>query len=329
MENESAPATTTAPKRVLITGAAGYIGRLVTRALADDPRTVERIVAADVRVLAPRERISGVEHIVLDVRDPDLAAVVKTEQIDTVIHLAAIVSPTPGMPADLEYSVDVQGTRNVLEACVAGGVAQIIVTSSGAAYGYHPDNRALLTEDCPLRGNDEFPYSRNKRLVEEMLARYRSDHPSLSQLVFRPGTILGASVSNQITALFEKPIVMGLRGSATPFVFIWDRDVVTCIVEGAHARHAGIFNLAGDGVMTLREIAARLGKPYVSLPPAVVRGALTVLARFGLTRYGPEQTRFLQFRPVLSNARLKDELGYRPARTTRDVFELYCENRTA
>ncbi len=317
------------PRRVLITGAAGYVGRLVTEALASAPGSVERIIAADVREVRPGDRIDGVEHVVLDVRDPDVAEVVKSANIDAVVHLAAIVSPKPGTPPELEYSVDVEGTRNVLDACVAGGVAQIIVTSSGAAYGYHADNRALLTEDCPLRGNDEFPYARNKRLVEEMLARYRADHPSLGQLVFRPGTILGASVSNQITAMFEKPVVMGLRGSATPFVFIWDKDVVDCILAGLHKGHTGIFNLAGDGVMTLREIAARLGKPYVSVPPTVVRGALSVLERLGLTRYGPEQVRFLQYRPVLSNERLKREFGYRPARTTRDVFELYCENRAS
>lgn len=314
-------------KNVLITGAAGYIGRLATAAFAGDPRTIERIVAADVRPVADEDRIDGVDHILLDVRAGDMAEIFRAENIDTVVHLAAIVSPKPGTSPELEYSVDVDGTRNVLEACVAAGVSQIVVTSSGAAYGYHSDNSALLTEDCPLRGNDEFPYARNKRLVEEMLARYRDDHPELVQLVFRPGTILGASVSNQITALFEKPVVMGLRGSATPFVFIWDRDVVTCITEGVHNRRSGIYNLAGDGVMTLREIAQRLGKRYIAVPPTVVKGALSVLSRFGLSRYGPEQVRFLQYRPVLSNERLKKEFGYKPACTTRDVFEIYRENR--
>jgi UDP-glucose 4-epimerase len=103
--------------------------------------------------------------------------------------------------------------------------------------------------------------------------------------------------------------------------------VVNCIVEGVHGSQTGIFNLAGDGVMTLREMADRLGKPYLPVSPSLLERALTVLGRRGLTRYGPEQMRFLQYRPVLSNERLKREFGYRPQKTTREVFDLYAESR--
>ncbi len=65
---------------------------------------------------------------------------------------------------------------------------QIIVTSSGAAYGYHADNPEWLTEDDPVRGNEAFAYSHHKRLVEEMLAVCRTQHPELRQVVLRVGT---------------------------------------------------------------------------------------------------------------------------------------------
>ncbi|HBC18981.1 MAG TPA: epimerase, partial [Alcanivorax sp.] len=118
------------------------------------------------------------------------------------------------------------GTRNVLDACVAAGVEQLVVTSSGAAYGYHPDNPAWLDEDDALRGNPEFPYSDHKRQVENLLAEYRQKHPALKQLVLRPGTVLGANTRNLITRLFEKPRLVAVAGSPSPFVFIWDQDVV-------------------------------------------------------------------------------------------------------
>ena len=50
--------------------------------------------------------------------------------------------------------------------------------------------------------------------------------PALEQVVFRVGTILGETTRNQITALFERPRLLAIRGAASPFVFIWDRDVV-------------------------------------------------------------------------------------------------------
>jgi UDP-glucose 4-epimerase len=320
----SANTTRSEREAVLITGAAGYIGGLVTAALAARPEGIRRIVAADVR--APAERLPGVTYLTLDVRSPELSAVLEQHRIDTVVHLAAIVTPGPGQSRQLQYSVDVEGTGNVLRACVARGVRKLIVTSSGAAYGYHADNASYLDEESPLRGNEAFAYAHHKRLVEQMLADYRERRPRLQQLVFRVGTILGASVSNQITALFEKPVVLGLSGVSTPFVFIWDGDVVACIEEGIHTDKTGVFNLAGDGAVTLREIALRLGKPYVQLPERLVAAALAGLRWLGRTQYGPEQVGFLKHRPVLLNRRLKQEFGYRPRYTSREVFELYRQS---
>ncbi|MCZ7656317.1 MAG: NAD-dependent epimerase/dehydratase family protein, partial [Rhodocyclaceae bacterium] len=131
-------------------------------------------------------------------------------------HLASIVTPGRESNREFEFSVDVKGTENVLIACTTTGVKKIIVSSSGAASGYHADNPAWLTEDCTLRGNEAFAYSHHKRLVEEMLARWRVEHPELQQVVFRIGTILGETVRNQITALFEKPRLIAIRGSDSP-----------------------------------------------------------------------------------------------------------------
>ncbi|MAG31676.1 MAG: epimerase [Deltaproteobacteria bacterium] len=313
---------------VLVTGGAGYIGGKVVAALADEPSEWERIVATDVRAPRAEQRHDRVIWETVDIRSAEIAALFEEHKVNTVVHLASIVTPPPGFTREDQYSVDVDGTRNVLEACVAAGVGKIIVTSSGAAYGYHADNDEWLDErDSPLRGNESFAYAHHKRLVEEMLARYREDHAELAQLVFRPGTVLGAGVSNQITALFERAFVLGLSRVATPFVFIWDEDVAACILKGIRTDRTGIYNLAGDGVMPLAEIARRLGKPLVSLPATLVDGALVVLCRLGLTQYGPEQTLFLKHRPVLSNRRLKEEFGYMPRMSSREVFETWCEGR--
>jgi UDP-glucose 4-epimerase len=174
-----------------------------------------------------------------------------------------------------------------------------------------------------VRGNEAFAYSHHKRLVEEMLADYRRDHPQLKQVVFRVGTILGETTRNQITALFERPRLIALRGSKSPFVFIWDRDVVGAIEHAIFSGKEGIFNVAGDGALGIQEIAARLGKRCLTIPPWLLRAALAVAHPLGLSRYGPEQVDFLRYRPVLDNRRLKEQFGYVPQLTSADVFELY------
>ena len=312
---------------ILITGAGGYLGSQLVAALAAGRDKVGCIVAADVREVPVERRLPGIEYVQADVRSPGLIQLFDQFKVDTVVHLASIVTPGKESNRQFEYSVDVQGTENVLIACTTTGVKKIIVSSSGAAYGYHADNPAWLTEDCPLRGNETFTYAHHKRLVEEMLARWRVEHPELQQVIFRIGTILGETVRNQITALFEKPRLIAIRGSDSPFVFIWDQDVVGCLLHAISSDKTGIFNVAGDGVLTIHEIAARLGKRCLVLPPGLLRFALSVLKTFGLTQYGPEQMDFLRYRPVLDNTRLKTGFGYVPKLTSVQVFDLYRKAR--
>lgn len=314
-------------RAVLVTGAGGYIGRQVVAALAADRRDLTTIVASDLHLPPVAQRLAGIDYLAADICSPALARSFDKYRIDVVVHLAAVVTPGRGSNRELEYKVDVLGTENVLEACLAAGVKKIIYTSSGAAYGYHADNPAWLEEHHPLRGNDAFAYARHKRLVEEMLAGYRQRQPQLEQLIFRPGFILGATTRNQITNLFEQKRIVGLKGADSPFVIIWDQDVVGAILKGIFGGGSGIYNLAGDGILTLPEMARLIGKPYLALPPGLVKAALWVGKRLGLTQYGPEQVGFLRYRPVLSNRRLKAQFGYVPRKTTREVFDFYLERR--
>ncbi len=318
------------PRSVLVTGAAGYIGRLTVAALAQRAPELGAIVALDVARVPQGRRLAGVVYETGDITSPDLAALLQRHAIDVVVHLASVVRAPKGLDipaADYAYRVDVEGTRNVLEACLAAGVTRLVVTSSGAAYGYHPDNPPWLDEDDPLRGNDDFPYARHKRLVEEMLAAWRRDHPELQQLIFRPGTVVGPAVHSPVTDLFEKPVMLGVLGSNTPFVFVWDQDVVACLVEGVLGDKTGIYNQAGDGALTPRELARLMRKPYVPLPAIALQAALATAKALGLTENGPERVKFLRYRPVLSNRRLKEEFGYTPRKTSREAFLYYAEAR--
>ncbi|MGO2745234.1 SDR family oxidoreductase [Microbacterium sp.] len=304
--------------RVLITGGGGFLGSHVAELLAAR-EDVELVVSADLRAGSERD---GIRTALMDVTDAAaIAPVLREHRIDTVVHLAAIVNP--GADVDLEYRVDVTGTANVLAACVETGVRRIVVSSSGAAYGYHPDNPAWIDESQPLRGNDVFPYSRHKRLVEEMLAERRRTNPELEQVIFRIGTILGPDVRNQITALWDGRRILRIAGSDSPFVFVWVDDVAAAMVCAATDGRPGIYNVAGSGAMTVSEIAARLGKPCLTVPAWALSVALRVGRMLRLTPHGPEKVIFLRYRPVLANRRLTQEFGFTPSRTSAEAFEEY------
>ncbi len=315
--------------RVLVTGAAGYTGTNLIRGLKG-----HTVLALDVRFEKNTPLTftnKKIHKVYSDVRDPEaLKKLFETFKPEAVVHLASIVTPGKKSSRAFEYAVDVIGTQNILRECVASKVKRLIVTSSGAAYGYHADNPVPLRETDPVRGNFEFAYSYHKRLVEEILKEHTATRKKPEVVIFRIGTILGEKTRNQITALFDKKSLPGIRGSDSPFVFIWDEDVVGAITHalkadkrGKFVAPAGVFNLAGDGSMTIDAIAARLRKKVRRWPALFLKALFGILKPLGLSRYGSEQVRFLQYRPVLDNTQLKTVFGYKPKKTSEEVFDYF------
>ena len=317
----------TQARTVLVTGASGLVGRQVVERLASAGEDRPRVVALDLREPEPSARREGVFYEIGDIRDPNISKLLEHHQVDAVVHLAAVVTPGPASSRALEYSIDVDGTRNVVDACLQTGVRQFVYTSSGAAYGYHADNPVPLRESDPLRGNEVFAYAWHKRLAEEYLAQMRAARPDLAQLIFRVGTILGKNVASPITALFERRAVVGVRGSDAPFVLVWDEDVADCIAKGIFEERSGVFNLCGDGAVALPEIARRLGRPYLPLPAPLLAGALRTLQALGVSSRGAEQVDFLRYRPVLDNEALKRDFGFTPRFDSLGCFEHYRRMR--
>ena len=314
--------------RVYVTGGSGFLGTSVVAALARElaDGAIELVVSGDLR--EPANRIDGVVYERADVTHAnDLLEQFQRHRITAVVHLAAIGTPGPNTTREDEYRIDVEGSRNVVNACVATGVERIVVSSSGAVYGYHADTPARIVETTPLRGNESYAYSHHKWLVELMLEDARVWHPQLEQVVFRIGTILGATVDNPITSDFEGSRVLSIAGTDSPFVFAWDEDVVACLVRAATVGPPGIYNVAGDGALTLREVARILGKRRLVVPARLLKAVLWVGSRLNLTGVGPEQVKFLQYRPVLLNTRLKEQFGYTPKKSSREALEAWLASR--
>jgi UDP-glucose 4-epimerase len=302
---------------VLVTGGSGYLGSLVLAALEE--AGVGPLVSLDVR--PPAHRLAAVTYLEGDLRTHDLRATLRAHGVDAVVHLAAIIAPPPGMDERTLRDIEVGGTRRVVEACLAAGVTHLTVTSSGAAYGYSPANlERPLVETDPTPGHPRFAYSRHKAEVERLVAEVRREHPELRLLLLRPGTILGEGTDNQITALFSGRAVLGLVGTDVPFVFVLDRDVAEVVRRGVTERIEGVYNLAGDGLLTLRDIAALEGKPYLPVPALLLTAALAVLSRLRLVPYGPEQVDFLRYRPVLANDALRAAFPGLPTATTAQAY---------
>jgi len=294
---------------VAVTGIAGYLAqRLLSSLEADDQ--IQRIIGID-RV-APPLGSPKLEYHEMDIREARLPKVIA--DADAVVHLAFQTDTLRDIKEMRAINVD--GTANVLAAAAAVGARSVVVLSSALVYGAHTDNPVPLTEDAPLRANEDFAPAVHKLLCERLVELYRSEHPDMAVCVFRAATVFGPTVDNFVTRMLEAPRLTRVKGFDPPLQVVHEDDVAAALVFAATTRLDGIYNLAADGWLSGDEVAEISGKRRVELSEQVAFSMADRLWRAGLTAAPAGELHYVMHPWVLDIGRLA-AAGFRPRYTNR------------
>jgi UDP-glucose 4-epimerase len=305
--------------RYVITGGSGYIGsRLVD--LLERRDDTEKIVVCD--VAPPKGYRPHTEFERVDVRDrAAVRSVLDRVRPDVLVHLAFILNPSHD--EEFAYNVDVNGTHNVLEAASQAGTSQVLVTTSGVAYGAFPDNPVPLTEDDPVRGVAGFTYARDKTESDRLCQLWAATHPERVMTIVRPCIVFGPNVDNYLVRLWTKqPFAVDVGTMERDIQFVHEEDVVEGITALLLGRHAGAYNVAGDGLMTNRECAELIDTPIRKMPLRLYRGLARVMWKLRQSEVPPGGIEFALHSWLLSNEKLKRTTGWSPKHTSRETFEI-------
>lgn len=203
-------------KKILITGASGYLARFIIERLQD----TYQLTLTD--IVAPENVPANTTFIKADVTNASDIEAVCAEQ-DAVVHLVALVRGRSDKPASLFADVMVKGTWNVAEACVRQGVQKLVNISSISACPPAPSAK------LPYEVNDDFQfgpgdlyYALSKYLGEQIGAAYHQAH-GLDVIHVRPGVIAGDGQN-------PGPAAPGVVTDPW-FVYVDPRDVAQCIVR--------------------------------------------------------------------------------------------------
>jgi len=313
---------------ILITGSAGYLGSHTCLELIRSDK-IKHIYGIDVKdCLKNLKQSSKYVHLTTDIRSAEVKQFIEQKHIDVIVHLASILNPPRGMSHEEVESIEIDGLKNLLSAANQYQVKKFIFISSGAAYGYYPEHPELIAEDYRIKGNPEFPYSYNKARAEKMIAAFNEHHTQIKTLILRPGTILGENTNSPLTDYFNNKLLVGIKGFRSPFCFILDADVSKAILQGClNLELTGAYNLSGDGVMTLKEIAHQLNRKYIELPKKPYENLIGVLRFLKLSKFNPYQVNLMCYRPVLENTKLKKNFEQLPSKNSEEVFQIYKSSR--
>lgn len=307
---------------ILVTGAAGYIGGRMVEILCQKD-WVETVVGTDIKEATQAfPKYQFVKRDILATMDD----IFEKYEIDTVVHTAYILLPIHDTKK--METINKGGTRNVLDASVKAGVKQILYTSSTTAYGFYPDNDTPLTEESPLRGNDDLTYAKNKREIEGIMQEFTSQHSEITLTILRPCFVVGPGFKNPLAEHLKKKFVM-LPSNTLPWQFVHEDDLVNIMALVLEKRIGGIYNVTGDGTMTFTEMVKRMDNICIPLPWWLLYplNNLFWFLRFSFITKFPSPSMRMMVNPwIAKNEKLIRETGYKFSYDTRGAFEEFTRS---
>jgi nucleoside-diphosphate-sugar epimerase len=273
--------------RVAVTGASGNVGTALLRRLTAPDAGVAEVRGLARRLPPDTAPYDGVRWFLTDLGDPaseqDLAEFV--DGVDAVVHLAWALQP--GRHPGQLRQVNVDGTRRVVRAAVAAGVAHVVHMSSLGAYAAGAAERQVA-EDWPVTGIPSSQYSRDKAEAEHVLRQVMGNHPEITSTVVRPTLVLQPEAASEIGRYFLGPLVYGAARAlpgpvarllplplpALSVSFVHADDVADAITAMLDRRAPGPFNLAADPVLDADDLARALHAVRIPVPAMALRTAL-------------------------------------------------------
>ncbi|OBH64067.1 hypothetical protein A5684_10560 [Mycobacterium intracellulare] len=264
--------------RIAVTGASGVLGRGLAMRLLTQGHDVVGLARR-----RPESWPSAADFVDADIRD---AAAVRRALAGAEVVAHCAWANTPGPDERIAREVNIDGARNVLDAMVETGSRRIVFASTAHVYG---GGGAPRTEHDAL-----IPVTVDGQLnaqVERMVAESGTEWVAI-----RSALILGRSVDNWVRRMLALPVFPARPSDQRMQVVHLDdalRLFNRAVVDGGI--DSGPVNLAAPGEVTLRQIAAALGRPVVRLG------------------FGPGELQRAQGAPLMNLSRLREEWGFRPA----------------
>ncbi|HWP67082.1 MAG TPA: SDR family oxidoreductase [Candidatus Limnocylindria bacterium] len=299
-------------ERVLITGIAGSLGRLLTHRL----RGRYGVLGVD-RNGWPGHPADVQLHLI-DLRKRRFEDIIRTERPDTIVHYA-FVRHFRGDP-EIRHEVNVLGTRRLLEYAAEYGVKRIVVLSSGYVYGALPDNPTFLDEEASLNVSRTYPAIRDLAEVDHLVLTFLWKHPEIATTLLRPVSMLGPNSHTAISRFLRARLVPMIVGFDPMMQFIHEEDVADAVVLAMEKGTRGVFNVVGPGAVPLSVAIRECGGTAVPLLEPVARVLFAQLFQLGLYHTPADAIDFLKYSCTLDGRRFVATTGFTPRHSLRSVF---------
>jgi UDP-glucose 4-epimerase len=316
-------------RRILITGVSRFLGGRLARRLEKDPR-VESIIGVDSE--EPELDFERTEYLRADIRNPLMLRVIRTAEVDTVVHLSLVSTPTHVGGRAAMKELNVIGTMQLMAACQrTPSVRRVVTKSTTAVYGADSRDPALFTEDMSPRSTPT-GYTKDAAETEQAVRDFGRRRPDVELTILRFASVLGPDVETPLTRYFSLPVIPTPAGYDPRLQLLHEDDALEILHRAALESHPGIYNVAADGVLYLSQAVRILGQIPVPVPTILASPLAAALRRIGAVDFAPDQLQFLVYGRVADPTRIRNEFGpvfrYSTRETLVDFLERGRRSRT-
>ncbi len=315
------------PGIVLITGVSRFLGGRLAAQLAADP-AIERVIGID--TVPPRTSdlalLGRTEFVRADIRNPLIAKLISQGRIGTVVH-AGLMSLTDGPSTGGRVPMqerNVIGTMQLLAACQKSDtVERVVLRSTTAVYGARPGDPAVLSEDSRPHENPGGGYPKDAAEVEGYLRGFARRRPDVQTTVLRMAQLIGPTVDTALTRYLRLPVVPTVAGFDPRLQLVHESDAVEVLRLASVSDRPGLFNVAGDGVVSLAQVIRRAGRVRFPVPGPALGLAAAAVRNSAALDLASEEGDFLRYGRVVDTTRLHEQFGYQPRYTTQQAVDSY------
>lgn len=267
-------------KRVLLTGASGFVGANLARRLFSDGCRVHLLLRESYQHWRLQEISSECEILLGDIADRDaVRRAVFTAKPDWVFHLAAYGAYSSQVGFEKMLATNVTGCANLLDACIESGVGAFVQTGSSSEYGYqsHP-----TSEDDRLEPNSHYAIT---KAAATHYCQFTARQHNMHAVTARLYSIYGPY--EEPTRFIPTLLMHALRGELPPLVspetardFVYVDDAVDALVRLASAEHlapGAIYNVSSGMQSTIADVV-RETRELLAVPAQPVWGQMAARA---------------------------------------------------
>ncbi len=307
-------------KKVAVTGVNSYFASTLLPRLQADP-AVDTVVGIDVTPW--RGGYSKVRFVRKDIRDPGLREVLR--EVDTVYHLAFIVDDLKDKAKT--YDVNIEGSRNVFQACIDNKVKKVIYTSSNTVYGVDKENPLPQREETPIQVYEENYYNKSKVAVEKMIDRMFSAQPGVTVTILRVALVFGPHTRNMFSETYGLKVAAAPLGAVAHIHLIHEEDLGDALHLAFVHDLPGIYNVGADDAVSSAWCFRMAGVKIIPMPAIVLKPLVNLLFRHGAVPVSASWLTIANRTIFSDNSKFKRATGWQPKYTSEETFLSFLDAR--